>query len=64
MALCSLFSVLKYASDVIVVPCCMNSIISAPSLTQKTVAVSFLEGRQHLFKLRWLAFGECVLPLL
>jgi hypothetical protein len=29
-------------SDIIVIPCCMNSTISTPFLSQKTVAISFL----------------------
>jgi hypothetical protein len=33
-----------------VAPCCMNSSISTPFLSQKTVAINFLAGR-HLFKL-------------
>jgi hypothetical protein len=37
------------------VPCCMNSTISPPFLSQKTVAISFLAGIQRLFKLLWLA---------
>jgi hypothetical protein len=44
------FSILQYTSVVIVVSCCLNSTISA-FLSQKTVAVSFLAGRQRLFKL-------------
>jgi hypothetical protein len=36
------FSVLQYTSDVIVAHCCMNSTISIPFLSQKTVAISFL----------------------
>jgi hypothetical protein len=39
----------QYTSDVIVVPCCMNSTISTPLLSQKIVHQ--LSGRQHLFKL-------------
>jgi hypothetical protein len=41
----------QYTSDVIVVHCCVISTISTPFLTQKTVAISFLAGRQRLFKL-------------
>jgi hypothetical protein len=51
MALRSFLSVSQYTSDVIVVPCCMNSTISTPFLSQKTVSISFLTGRQSLFKL-------------
>jgi hypothetical protein len=36
------FSVSQYTSDVTVVPCCMNSTISTPFLSQKTDALSFL----------------------
>jgi hypothetical protein len=32
----------QYTSDVIVVPCCMNSTISTPFLSQKAAAISFL----------------------
>jgi hypothetical protein len=39
-----LFSVSQYTSDVIVAPCCMNSAISTPFLSQKTPAISFLTG--------------------
>jgi hypothetical protein len=35
-------SVLQYISDVIEVPCCLNSIISTPFLSQKTVAIGFV----------------------
>jgi hypothetical protein len=35
-------SVLQYASDVIVVPCCITFTISTPFLSQKTVAISFV----------------------
>jgi hypothetical protein len=35
-------------SDVIMVSCCMNGTLF---LSQKTGAISFLAGRQHLFKL-------------
>jgi hypothetical protein len=49
----------QYTSDVTVAPCCMNSTISTPFLSQRTVAISFVAGRQRLFKLFGL-FGECV----
>jgi hypothetical protein len=40
-----------------VVPCCMNSPISTPFLSQKTAAISFLaDVCLHFFGL----FGECV----
>jgi hypothetical protein len=42
MAQRGFLSVSHYNSDVIVVPCCMNSTISTPFLSQKTVAISFL----------------------
>jgi hypothetical protein len=45
------FIVSQYTYDVTVVPCCINSTISTPFLTQKTAAISFLAGRQRLFKL-------------
>jgi hypothetical protein len=54
-----IFSVSQCTSDVIVVPCCMNSTISTPVLAQKTVDNSFLARRQRLFKLfGW--FGGCM----
>jgi hypothetical protein len=37
----------------------MNSTISTPFLSQKTAVITFLAGRQHLFKFFGL-FGECV----
>jgi hypothetical protein len=37
---------------------------SFPVLSQKTVAISFLAGRQRLFKLLWLVGWMCVHPLL
>jgi hypothetical protein len=54
------FSVLQYASGILVSPCCMNLTISTPFLSQKPVAVSFLAGRQHLFKLFWHVWWVCV----
>jgi hypothetical protein len=36
------FSVLQYTSDLTVVPCCMNSIISTPFSSKKRVAIRFL----------------------
>jgi hypothetical protein len=44
------FSVSQYTSDVIVVPCFMNSTISTPFLSQKTATIGFLAGKQRLFK--------------
>jgi hypothetical protein len=44
------FNVSQYTCDVIAVPCCMNSTISTPFLSQKTDASSFLTDRQRLFK--------------
>jgi hypothetical protein len=35
------FSVSQYTSDVIVVPCCMNSTITTPFLSRNTVSISF-----------------------
>jgi hypothetical protein len=63
-ALCSewsyevFFSVLQYSSDITVVPCCINSTISTPFLSQETVAISFVAGNVCLnfFGL----FDECV----
>jgi hypothetical protein len=37
--------------NAIVASCCMNSTFGAPFLSQKTGAISFLAGRQRLFKL-------------
>jgi hypothetical protein len=58
IALRRFFSVSQYASDVTVVPCCMNSIISTPFLSQKTVAISLLAGWQRVQFFEF--FGECV----
>jgi hypothetical protein len=63
MVLCSFFNVSQYTSDIIVVPCCMNSTISSPFQSQKTVTISFLAGRR-LFKLFRLVWWMCVHPLL
>jgi hypothetical protein len=52
-------SVSQYTSDITVVPCCMNSTISTLFLSQKTGVISFLAGRQHLFKLFWLLWWMC-----
>jgi hypothetical protein len=49
---------LQYTSDVTVVPCCMNSTISTPFLSQKTVAISFL-GDSVCLQFFGM-FGECV----
>jgi hypothetical protein len=54
---------MQYTCDVIVVPCCMNCTLSAPFLSQKTVAIRFLEGRR-MFKLFRLVWWICVHPLL
>jgi hypothetical protein len=56
MALHSFFTTLQYAYDVILVPCCVNSTISTPFLSQKTVAVRFMAFKQHLFKLLWVVW--------
>jgi hypothetical protein len=57
LALRSFFSVLQHTCDIIVVPFCMNSAISTPFLSQKTVAISFLaDVCLNLFGL----FRECV----
>jgi hypothetical protein len=45
-----LLTVSQYTPAIAVVPCSINSTISTPFLSQKTVAISFLAGR-HLFKL-------------
>jgi hypothetical protein len=58
------FSVFAYSSNYIMVPCYMNSTISAPFRSQKTVAISFLAGRRHLFKLFRLVWWMCMHPLL
>jgi hypothetical protein len=42
IALHTFFSVLQYASDIIMVPCCKNSTVSTPFLSHKTVAIGFL----------------------
>jgi hypothetical protein len=36
------FNVSQYTSVITVAPCCMNSTISTPSLSQRTHAISFL----------------------
>jgi hypothetical protein len=38
-------SVLQYTSDIIVVPCCMNSTISTSFLSPKQLQSAFLQGR-------------------
>jgi hypothetical protein len=53
-----IISVLQYTSDVIVVSCWMNSTISTPFLSQKTIAINFLAGNIHLIFSH--LFGECV----
>jgi hypothetical protein len=55
---------LQYTSDVTVAPCCMNSTISTPFLSQKTVTISFPAGRQCLFKLSQFVLWMCAHPLL
>jgi hypothetical protein len=40
----SFLIVSQYTYDGIVVPCCVNSTMSAPFLSQKIVAVSFLQA--------------------
>jgi hypothetical protein len=45
------FIVSQYSYLVIVVPCCVSSTISTPFLSQNIVAISFMAGRQCLFKL-------------
>jgi hypothetical protein len=42
------FGVWEYISDVTVVPCCTISTINTPFLSKKTVAISFMAGRQRL----------------
>jgi hypothetical protein len=42
---------------------CVNSTTSIPFLSQKTVVISFLAGRQRLFKLFRLVWWMCVHPL-
>jgi hypothetical protein len=42
----------------------MISTVSTPFLSQKTVAISFLAGRQHLFKILRIVRWMCVHPLL
>jgi hypothetical protein len=56
------FSVLQYASDVIVVPYFMNSTIRTPFLSQKTVVICFLADNVCLNFFGF--FGEWVHPLL
>jgi hypothetical protein len=53
------FSVSQHTtSDVTVVPCCINSIISTPFLSQKTAATSFMADNicLNIFGM----FGKCV----
>jgi hypothetical protein len=58
MALLSIFSVLHYTSDIIVVLCGMNSTINTPFLYQETAAISFLANNVYL---NFFGFsGECV----
>jgi hypothetical protein len=52
------FGVSQYTSDVIVVPCCINSTISTLFLSQKSVANSFLADIICL-NVSYL-FGECM----
>jgi hypothetical protein len=52
------FSVSQYTCDIIVVPCCMDSTISTPFLSQKTVAVSFLA--ENVCLNFFILFGECM----
>jgi hypothetical protein len=52
------FSTSQYTYDVTVVPCCMNSPISTPFLSQKTNAISFLVDNVCLNF--FILFGECV----
>jgi hypothetical protein len=63
MAVHSFISVSQYTSDVIAVSCYLNSTISTYFLSQKTVAVTYLAGRQRLFKLFRHVWWMCVLPL-
>jgi hypothetical protein len=56
----SSFFVSQCTSHVTVVPCCIKSTISTPFLSQKSVATSFLSGRQRLFKLFLLVWWMCV----
>jgi hypothetical protein len=64
MALRSFISVLQSSSYVIMVPCYINSTISTPFLSQKTIAISFLASRQRLFKLLRFVLRMCVHPRL
>jgi hypothetical protein len=64
MSLRSYISVSQYISDVIMVPCCINSAISTPFLSQKTDAISFLASRQRVFKFLGFFLWTCVHPLL
>jgi hypothetical protein len=57
-------SVSQYTSDIIVVPCYMDSAINTPFLSYKSVAISFLAGRQCLFKHFRLVWWMYVHPLL
>jgi hypothetical protein len=56
----AVFSVSQYTCNIIMIPYCMNSTISTPFLSQKTVAIIFLADSVCLnfFGL----FGECVHP--
>jgi hypothetical protein len=64
MILRRFFSVSQYTCNVIVVPCCMNSTISSPFPSQKTVAISFLADRQRCLNFFRLVWWMCVHPLL
>jgi hypothetical protein len=51
------FSISQYTSVVIIVPCCMNSTMSMPSLSQKAVIINFLaDVCLEIYGL----FSECV----
>jgi hypothetical protein len=54
-----LFCVLQYTSGVTVVPCYMNSTIRTPFLSQKIAVISFLAGRQRLFKIFGFLVNVC-----
>jgi hypothetical protein len=53
------FGVSQYTSDVIVVPCCMNSSISNLSSPRKPLASAFLQADNVYLNFIGL-FGECV----
>jgi hypothetical protein len=50
----------QYTFDIILFPCCMNSAICTPFLSQKTVVISFLTGRQRCLNVFWPFWWICI----